>query len=113
MHEYSIVQSLVTSVEAAARGHERAVVHHVFIEIGELAGVDCVLLQTAYETFRQGTICEIAPLTIERIAASWQCTNCGGLIARGAILRCVACNEPARLTSGDEIVLKRVELEVA
>ena len=113
MHEYSIVQSLVTSIEAVARQHAGAVVRHVYVDIGELAGVDSGLLKTAYDTFREGTICEHAPITIERVCANWRCPDCGGSIARGAILRCVLCDAPAKLASGDEIVLRRVELEVA
>lgn len=113
MHEYSIVQSLVDSVSDVVKENRGAAVHHVSIEIGELSGVDIDLLQTAYDTFREGTICERAPLTIERTPARWQCPKCASPIERGAILRCSACGEPARMVSGDEILLRRVELEVA
>lgn len=113
MHEYSIVQSLVDSVEAVARPHAGAAVHHLYVQIGELAGVDCDLLQTAYDTFRFGTICERAPMTIERVPAQWECPRCGAPFARGAVLRCANCQEPARLAAGDEILLRRVEMEVA
>ena len=112
MHEYSIVQSLVDSV-AAAVGAREASVHEVHVAIGEMAGVDCGLLTTAYEVFRVGTLCEHAALTIDRIPANWHCPRCHLAIARGAFLRCAACNEPAQLASGDEIVLQRIELEVA
>lgn len=113
MHEYSIVQSLVDSVEAAAAAHRGAAVHRVEVSIGELAGVDCALLTTAYEVFRAGTLCELATLAIDRIPARWECPHCGTAIARGSLLRCATCDEPARLVAGDEIVLKRIELEVA
>jgi hydrogenase nickel incorporation protein HypA/HybF len=112
MHEYSIVQSLVDSVESLARQHG-ASVHHVYVDIGELAGVDCGLLKTAYDTFRFGTVCAEAPITIERVPAQWRCPRCGGSIARGEILKCPLCDEPAKLAAGEEIILRRVELEVA
>jgi len=112
MHEYSIVQSLVDSV-AAAVGSREASVREVRVVIGEMSGVDCGLLTTAYEVFRAGTLCEHAALTIDRIPAKWHCPRCQMAIARGAFLRCAACNEPAQLASGDEIVLQRIELEVA
>lgn len=112
MHEYSIVQSLVDSVESVAAKNGGAAVHHLYVQIGELAGVDCDLLQTAYDTFRFGTICADAPITIERIAARWECPKCGAAFARGAILRCPGCSEPARLAAGDEILLRRIEMEV-
>ena len=51
MHEYSIIQSLVDSVTAAVRSRPEAAVHGVHVAIGELAGVDCALLTTAYEVF--------------------------------------------------------------
>ena len=112
MHEYSIVQSLVDSVEAAV-GKRDASVQRVEIAIGELAGVDCALLTTAFEVFRGGTLCEHATLAIDRVTARWQCPHCGGEVARGGFLRCVLCDAPARLVAGDEIVLQRIELEVA
>jgi len=112
MHEYSIIQSLVESV-AAAVGNREAAVHRVDVAIGELAGVDCGLLATAFEVFRDGTICEHAALTIDRIPARWECPRCGGEVACGGFLRCTLCDAPARLAAGDEIVLQRIELEVA
>ena len=112
MHEYSIVQSLVDSVTAAV-GTREASVHEVHVAIGEMSGVDCGLLTTAYEVFRSGTLCEHASLTIDRIPARWHCPRCHVAITRGTFLRCVECNEPAQLASGDEIILQRIELEVA
>jgi len=112
MHEYSIVQSLVDSV-AAAVGTRDAAVHEIHVGIGEMSGVDCGLLATAYEVFRAGTLCEHATLTIDRIPIRWECPRCGVLMKRGGFLRCAECNEPAQLASGDEIILQRIELEVA
>ena len=112
MHEYSIIQSLVDSV-AAAVGERDGAVQRVDVAIGELAGVDCALLATAFEVFRGGTICEHATLTIDRIPARWECTRCGGAMARGGFLRCALCDAPAKLALGDEIVLQRIEMEVA
>lgn len=113
MHEYSIVQSLVDSVAAAVGARPDAAIHRVHVAIGDLAGVDCTLLTTAYEVFRAGTLCEHAALTIERIPVRWECPRCGAAMERGGFLRCALCNEPARLANGDEIVLQRIELEVA
>jgi len=112
MHEYSIIQSLVDSVAAAVGSRSGAAVHKIRVTIGELAGVDCTLLATAYEVFREGTLCERAALTIDRVPARWECPSCGAQITPGAFLRCVLCGEPARLAAGDEIVLQRIEMEV-
>ena len=112
MHEYSIVQSLVDSVTAAV-GARHASVHKIEIAIGEMAGVDCGLLTTAYENFRGGTICEHAVLTIDRIPVRWECPICSVTLVKGGFLRCPTCNGPAHLAAGDEIVLQRIEMEVS
>ena len=113
MHEYSIVQALVDRVEREARAHAAAGVRLVKVRIGTLAGVERDLLQTAYDTFRGGTICAGAELEIESIDARWACSRCGAPIGKGEPLICAACGVPGRLVQGDEILLERIELEVA
>lgn len=113
MHEYSLVQSLVERVEAEARRRRAVAVHRLTVRIGELSGVDPELFQTAYDTFREGTICAAAPLVLERVAASWSCPRCRTRIPRGAALRCAACDLPARLDEGgDALMLNGIEMEV-
>ena len=112
MHEYSIIQSLVDSVDAAVKQTPDAIVLRVRVEIGDLSGVDVDLLTTAFETFREGTCCEQAELLIERVSTQWVCPLCDRPIASGAVLQCPDCNEPARLTAGDEILLRQIEMEV-
>jgi hydrogenase nickel incorporation protein HypA/HybF len=110
LHEYSIVQALIERVEqeAVARGAKRVV--RLWVRLGELSGVEPQLLATAYDTFRERTICEGAPMELDRVPASWECRRCACPV-RGA-LRCGQCNGPAALVAGDEIVLSRIEMEV-
>ncbi len=111
MHEYSIVSALVDQVADAVRGHPGAIVRRVEVAIGELAGVETELLATAFETFRERTVCAAAELVIEARPARWQCPTCKAELARGEVLRCGPCATPARLVSGDEIILQRIELD--
>ncbi len=110
MHEYSIVQSLLTRVEeeASARGAKRVV--KLWVALGELSGVEPELLATAYDMFRERTICEGAPMELERVPAAWVCRRCSRTLTSG--LRCPQCDVPATLARGDEIVLSRIEMEV-
>ncbi len=113
MHEYSLVQSLVERVEQEARARGALAVHRLSVRVGELSGVDPELFRTAYETFRAGTVCANAPLALAAVAASWSCPRCAKPIARGAVLRCPACDVPARLDDGgDALTLDGIELEV-
>lgn len=113
MHEYSIVASLVEKVEEIARERRAVSVRGLLVKIGELSGVETELLATAYDTFRERTVCENAEMTILPVAARWECPRCRQSIARGSVLHCARCQMPARLAEGDEIVLERVHLEVA
>lgn len=113
MHEYSIVEALLHRVEAEARIRRALSVGRIRVALGELSGVDPELLSTAYEVFRERTLCQEAEMEIRTVPAHWVCSGCGLPIAPGQILRCPDCQEPARLASGDEIVLEQIEMEVA
>jgi hydrogenase nickel incorporation protein HypA/HybF len=113
MHEYSLVEALLSRVEAEARRRGALKVHGLSVRVGELAGVDPGLFQTAWDTFRAGTLCAETPLTLTPVAASWSCPACRAAIPRGAALRCPDCGQPARLDEGgDALTLERIELEV-
>ncbi len=113
MHEWSIVQTLLSEVERHARARGAIAVHRLQLRVGELAGVEVSLLETAWETFRERTCCEGAALEIERVPARWCCPRCRLELAPGARLCCARCGASARLEGGDEIVLARIEMEVA
>ena len=112
MHEYSIVRALLDQVEAEARARRAVAVRRLKVRIGELSGVEPDLLATAFETFRETTICAGAELEIVPVPLAWACPSCGATVERGGVLRCARCDVPARLESGDEILLERIEMEV-
>jgi len=113
MHEYSIVQALLERVQEQADIHGASAVHSLRVKIGELSGVEVELLQSAFELFRERSICDGAKLEVIPVAACWKCPDCQRTMRRGEVLRCVDCAQPAQLVEGDEIVLERLELEVA
>jgi hydrogenase nickel incorporation protein HypA/HybF len=110
MHEYSLVSSLLDRVVREAARHPGAIVRKLHVSIGEVAGVEVSLFRTAFETCRVRTPCENAELAILPIPARWHCPRCGAAIAPP--VRCTSCHSAARLATGDEIVLDRIELEV-
>lgn len=113
MHEYSIVQALVTQVEEQVRRHQARAVHAVCVQVGELSGVEVSLLKTAYDLFREDTVCAHAELKVEAVDARWECRACRAELAPGGPLACDRCGGAVKLTQGDEIVLAKLELEVA
>jgi hydrogenase nickel incorporation protein HypA/HybF len=113
VHEYSIIRALLDRVEAEARTRGATRVHRIQVRIGDLAGVDAGLLASAFEICREPSICQDAVFEVVREEARWVCRGCGREVLEGEVLQCTACGQPARLASGDGIVLERLELEVA
>jgi len=112
VHEYSIVQALYDQVVHHARERGATAVRRVRIRLGQSSGVDPGLLRTAYDVFRERTLCDGAPLEIDEVPTRWGCPQRHGDVAKGAPLRCAVCGRPAVLLGGDEIVLDQLELEV-
>ena len=111
MHEYSLVQALVARVDEEVRKRGGAKVHGLRVRLGELSGVEPELFSTAYEMFREGTVCAGAALELQTVPARWQCPKCKRSIAKGERLQC--CGAPALLAEGDDLFLDQVDLEVA
>jgi hydrogenase nickel incorporation protein HypA/HybF len=111
MHEYSLVRAMVDRVEQEARARSATAVHRLTVRIGALSGVEPELFASAIPLCREGLLAETA-LEIRRSDAAWTCPECGGSIPAGSVLRCAACERPARMVSGDEILLERIEMEV-
>jgi hydrogenase nickel incorporation protein HypA/HybF len=113
VHEYSLVEALMRRVEDEARRRGATKIYALEVTIGEYAGVDPELFQTAYETFRIGTLCEGTSLEILHHPASWDCSGCGKAIARGEPLRCSACGAPGKLDEkSDALLLETIDMEV-
>jgi hydrogenase nickel incorporation protein HypA/HybF len=111
VHEYSLVAALTRKAEAEARARGATAVLALRVRVGALAGVEPSLLASAFTLCREGLL-EGATLEIETTEACWACPRCGAGVAAGGVLRCAGCGEPARLVSGDELLLERIEMEV-
>ena len=111
MHEYSLVRAMADRVEEEARSRRAIAVHRLKVAIGNVSGVEPRLFETAFTLCRQGVLAE-ADLEIRQVEATWSCPGCDRDIAPGGALRCEPCGQPARLVSGDELILEQIEMEV-
>jgi hydrogenase nickel incorporation protein HypA/HybF len=113
MHEYSLIQSLLSRVGDEARRRGARAVRAVGIRVGDLSGVEPELLAGAFELARQGTPCAAAELRVTRVPAVWTCPRCRKAFAPGEVLRCAPCDRPAQLSDGaDALTLDSMEMEV-
>lgn len=112
MHEYALVSALLEQAEHHVRLRGASSVERLHVQIGELAGVDRALFQTAFETFRDPGPFARTELAIEDVPARWECPRCDTALVAGSALVCATCRAPGRLSAGDELVLSRIEMEV-
>lgn len=76
MHEYSIVQSLLESCEEHAKTNDATEVTKVVVKIGVLSGVEPDLLETAFNTFKEKTVCDKAQFIMNVQDVVIECLDC-------------------------------------
>ena len=114
MHEWSLACELVRQAEQEASSRGAAKVLSVTARVGLLTGVVPELLNRSYEMARMGTLLEDAPLVVESQLVRARCPSCGATNTFQEFgLVCPGCGTLGlEVLEGDEIVLKRMDLEV-
>lgn len=115
MHELSVCLALIEQVQRIAAERNAAVVSRIVLQVGPLSGVEAGLLRNAYPLAAAGTVAENADLVIEAAAVVVSCGECGTESpATANRLLCAQCGGyRTRVVSGDEMILKSLELEKA
>ena len=84
----------------------------IVVAVGPISGVEPMLLERAFTIARAGTIAENATLEIEDVPVVVWCESCG--VETSAAANGILCGQcgtwKVDLRSGDELLLKRVEL---
>ena len=113
MHEYSIVDSLLQLTTEHATKHNATKVIKLEVKIGALSGVEPELLKTAFETFKEGTICEKAEFIMHIQPAVIECLDCK---KKSELLNneylCPNCKSSnIKIIDGEDMYLMSMELE--
>ena len=113
MHELSLVASLFETIVEQARIHNARRVTGVKIQVGALAGVVPELLETAFDTYKKGTIAADAVLTIDKPPFAIHCRACGrDMVRSDFVLACPACaSNDLEIVHGMELILEKIEIE--
>jgi hydrogenase nickel incorporation protein HypA/HybF len=114
MHELAICQALIDQVTELANERNATSVSDIYISVGPLSGVESALLQNAFPVAVAGTVADGAELHIDSLPVRVYCKDCdaGSEVAANRLL-CAQCGTwKTRLVSGDELLLKSVELEI-
>lgn len=113
MHEYSIVQSLLDSCDENARQNNATKVTKVVVKIGVMSGVEPSLLQTAFDTFKEKTICEEAEFIINMQQVLVKCNSCSQESTLQKLQYCCPKCQSTDLNilDGEDMYLMQLELE--
>lgn len=113
MHEYSVVQALLEQIEGVAAQNEATKVTKIVTKIGVMSGIEAHLLEIAFNTFKEKTICDgaefvmsIQPLTIE-------CLECKEVSELEKIHYCCQKCESTnvKVIDGEDMFLMSLEME--
>ncbi|PKF77691.1 hydrogenase maturation nickel metallochaperone HypA [Vibrio sp. vnigr-6D03] len=112
MHEMSICESIVQTLDQQAQQQSFSRVKTVCLEIGQLASVEIDALTFCFDVVANDTIAHGAELVIERVAGSAWCEPCQRTVALEARYSpCQYCGSfGLLLTGGDEMRIKEVEV---
>jgi hydrogenase nickel incorporation protein HypA/HybF len=113
VHEYSIVQSLIDLIEENAKNNDAKKVTKVEVKVGVLSGVEIELLETAFNTFKEGTICEDSEFIVYKQEVVVKCKECGEESSlQNEEYSCPHCgSQHLEVLDGEEMYLMSLELE--
>ncbi len=113
MHELSVVAGLFEILEEKARDAGALHVTAVTIRIGRLSGVVPDLLESAFDSFKKGTIASEASLLVETPPLRVRCRSCGKEASTDEpLFACPACGAPGlEILEGMDIFLQKLEIE--
>ncbi|VAY87922.1 [NiFe] hydrogenase nickel incorporation protein HypA [hydrothermal vent metagenome] len=113
MHEYSIVQSLLNQCEDNAKANDATKVTKVVVKIGVMSGVEPDLLQSAFDTFKNGTICDDCEYIQNIQPIKIQCLSCNTTSElEKNEYACPKCQSvELDVIDGEDLMLMQLELE--
>lgn len=113
MHEYSIVQALLNQCDEIAEQNNASKVTKVITKIGVMSGIEIHLLQTAFDTFKESTICAEAEFIINPQKLKLECKECGNVFEVDEVrYYCVKCESlNVKVIDGEEMYLMSLEME--
>jgi len=113
MHEYSVVQALLEQVEALASENKATAVTKVIVKIGIMSGVEPHLLEVAFETFKEKSICEQAHFVMNIQALTLKCQKCHTTSEMQTIsYACPSCESlDVEVIDGEDMYLMSLEMQ--
>jgi hydrogenase nickel incorporation protein HypA/HybF len=114
MHELSLVASLFDVIECHVKEQNPKAVTRVRVQLGRMSGVVPELFETAFDTYKKGTLAEDAELEIVVVPVKARCRSCRRIFRPAPdAYSCPHCGSDRwKLLEGTDIVLEKIEIEI-
>lgn len=112
MHEMSLAEGVIQLIEDAARAQEFAKVTAVWLEIGQLSGVEVEAMTFCFDAVARDSIAAGARLEIIVLPGSGWCMACSQTVPMSEIFgECPQCgSHQMQVTGGTEMRVKELEV---
>ena len=113
MHEMALAEGVLQIIEDAAHAQQFHRVKTVWLEIGQLAGVEREALAFCFDAVTRGSLAEQARLEMVELPGRGWCLPCGREIALPALYEpCPHCGgHQVQVTGGNQMRVKELEVE--
>jgi hydrogenase nickel incorporation protein HypA/HybF len=113
MHEMSLAEGVLQLIEDAARQQNFARVKTVWLEIGQLSGVEVEAMKFCFDAVTRGSLVQGAKLEIIALPGTGWCMGCALSVPMAEVFgECPHCGGyQMQVTGGTEMRLKELEVE--
>jgi len=113
MHEYSVVQALLEQIEGVAKENDATMVSKIVVKIGVMSGMEAHLLEIAFNTFKEKTICDSAEFIMNIQPLTIECMECNEVSELEKIHYCCQKCESTnvKVVDGEDMFLMSLEME--
>ena len=112
MHEMSLAEGVLQLIEDAARRDRFNKVSAVWLEIGQLSGVEPEALAFCFDAVTRDTVADGARLEITTLPGKGWCEACARTVSMSEVFgECPQCGGyPLQVTAGTEMRVKELEV---
>lgn len=113
MHEMSLAEGVLQLIEDAARQQNFSKVSTVWLEIGQLSGVEVEAMKFCFDAVVRGSVAQGARLEIIALPGTGWCMACAQSVAMAEVFgQCPKCGgHQMQVTGGTEMRLKELEVD--
>lgn len=113
MHEMALCEGVLQILEDNARQQGYQKVRTVWLEIGELSGVEVEAMRFGFDAVTRGTLAENASLEIIAVPGEAWCMQCSkAVMVKQRFEPCPDCGSyQLQVTGGEEMKIKELEVE--